>query len=111
MPAIWPSRNGPNRRHSLGRNATGVPPGGSAVGCVGSGSHGHFLIPNARRIMRVITRQSLEAALEAIETRLASDFESESLDLMADRARLLTELSQTDEAKHQYLEILKRDPR
>jgi hypothetical protein len=61
--------------------------------------------------MRVITRQSLEAALAAIETRLASVFESASLDLMADRARLLTELSQTDEAKRQYLEILKRDPR
>ena len=61
--------------------------------------------------MRVITRQGLEAALEAIETRLACDLESKSLDLMADRARLLTELSQTDEAKRQYLEIFKRDPR
>ena len=59
--------------------------------------------------MRVITRQNLEAALAVIETRLAC--EAESLDLKADRARILTELGQTDEAKSQYLEILKRDPR
>ncbi len=59
--------------------------------------------------MRVITRQRLEAALAAIETRLG--FESDSLDLLADRARLLTELGQTDRAKRQYLEILQRDPR
>ena len=59
--------------------------------------------------MRVITRRNLEAALAVIETRLAC--EAESLDLKADRARILTELGQTDEAKSQYLEILKRDPR
>jgi hypothetical protein len=51
----------------------------------------------------------MEAALAAIETRLAA--ESESLDLQADRARLLAELGQADEAKRQYLEILKRDPK
>jgi tetratricopeptide (TPR) repeat protein len=59
--------------------------------------------------MSVITRQRLEAALAAIETRLAC--ETDALDLLADRARLLTELGRTDEAKRQYLEILKRDPR
>jgi hypothetical protein len=59
--------------------------------------------------MRVITRRNLEAALAVIETRLAC--EAESLDLKADRARILTELGQTDAAKSQYLEILKRDPR
>jgi hypothetical protein len=59
--------------------------------------------------MRVITRQRLEAALAAIESRLA--VESDALDLLADRARILTELGRTDEAKRQYLEILKRDAR
>jgi hypothetical protein len=59
--------------------------------------------------MRVITRQKLEAALEAIETRLGAG--SDSLDLRADRARVLTELGQTGEAKRQYLEILQSDPR
>lgn len=59
--------------------------------------------------MRVITRHSIDAALAAIETRLAREFHP--LDLLADRARLLTELGRTDEAKRQHLEILKRDPR
>jgi tetratricopeptide (TPR) repeat protein len=59
------------------------------------------------RNMRVITRRNLEAALASIETRLHA--ESESLDLRANRARLLSELGQIDEAKRQYLEILKRD--
>ncbi len=63
---------------------------------------------NRCRIMRVITRRNLEAALAVIETRLAC--ESESLDLKADRARVLTELGQTDEAKSQYLEILNAIP-
>jgi Tfp pilus assembly protein PilF len=57
--------------------------------------------------MRVITRRNLEAALAAIEERLHTA--SDSLDLRADRARLLSELGQVDEAKRQYLEILKRD--
>lgn len=57
--------------------------------------------------MRVITRRNLEAALAAIDLRLGTA--SESLDLCADRARLLSELGQVDEAKRQYLEILKRD--
>jgi hypothetical protein len=57
--------------------------------------------------MRVITRRNLEAALASIEVRLRT--ESESLDLCADRARLLSELGQIEEAKRQYLEILKRD--
>jgi hypothetical protein len=57
--------------------------------------------------MRVITRQNLEAALAAIDDRLLQ--ETESLDLRADRARILSELGQTEEAKRQYLEILKRD--
>ncbi len=51
----------------------------------------------------------MEAALTAIEMRLAS--ESESIDLQADRARLLAELGQTEQAKRQYLEILKHDHR
>jgi|HubBroStandDraft_6_1064221.scaffolds.fasta_scaffold03777_8 Tfp pilus assembly protein PilF len=59
--------------------------------------------------MRIVTRRNMEAALEVIDARLAS--ESESLDLRADRARLLAELGQIEEAKRQYLEILKRDPR
>jgi len=49
----------------------------------------------------------MEAALTAIEMRLAS--EPDSIDLQADRARLLTELGQTEQAKRQYLEILTRD--
>ena len=59
--------------------------------------------------MRIITRRNMEAALTAIEMRLAS--ESESIDLQADRARLLAELGQTEQAKRQYLEILKHDHR
>jgi len=51
----------------------------------------------------------MEAALEVIDARLA--VESGSLDLRADRARLLAELGQTEEAKQQYLEVLNRDPR
>jgi TPR repeat len=57
--------------------------------------------------MRIVTRRNLEAALAAIESRLHA--ESESLDLRADRARLLSELGQIEEAKRQYLEILRRD--
>jgi len=61
------------------------------------------------RDLRVVTRRNLEAALVSIESRLLSAAECDSLDLRADRARLLSELGQVDEAKQQYLEILERD--
>jgi Tetratricopeptide repeat len=59
--------------------------------------------------MQSVTRPTLEADLEAVELRLAA--EPGSIDLLVDRARLLFELGRTDQAKHQYLEILKRGGR
>jgi hypothetical protein len=61
------------------------------------------------RDMRIVTRGNLEAALAAIESRLRTQAEADSLDLRADRARLLSELGQVDEAKQQYFAILERD--
>jgi hypothetical protein len=61
------------------------------------------------RDMRIVTRRNLEAALASIESRLQSVAERDSLDLRADRARLLSELGQVDEAKRQYLAVLERD--
>ena len=59
--------------------------------------------------MATTTRQSLEADLQSIETRLAT--EPDSTDLLSDRARLLSELGRNEEAKQQYLAILRRDGR
>jgi aromatic-L-amino-acid/L-tryptophan decarboxylase len=53
-------------------------------------------------------RVAREAALRAVEARLASD--SEALDLQLERAGLLTELGRTLEARNAYLEILSRSP-
>ncbi len=61
------------------------------------------------RDLRVVTRENLEAALVSIESRLLSEAECDSLDLRADRARLLSELGRVDEAKQQYLRNLERD--
>ena len=59
--------------------------------------------------MRIVTRRNLEAALASIESRLLTEAECGSLDLRADRARLLSELGQVEEARQQYLQILERD--
>jgi hypothetical protein len=64
-------------------------------------------VPN--RQMRIVTRRNLEAALGVIEWRLQTAAECDSLDLRSDRARLLSELGQIDEAKRQYLAVLERD--
>jgi tetratricopeptide (TPR) repeat protein len=58
---------------------------------------------------QIVTRRNLEADLQAIETRLTA--EPGSIDLRAERARLLFELGQIEQAKQQYLEILNRDRR
>jgi tetratricopeptide (TPR) repeat protein len=62
-----------------------------------------------RQNMRIVTRRNLEADLASVESRLQT--QSGSLDLQANRARLLFELGRIEEAKFQYLAILKRDPR
>lgn len=59
--------------------------------------------------MQVVTRRNLESALSAIESQLAGC--PNSIDLQADRARLLFELGETEQAKRRYLEILRVDHR
>ena len=49
-----------------------------------------------------------EQALDETETRLTAN--PDVIELRFDRARLLTELGRTEEAKQTYLDILSRDP-
>jgi Tfp pilus assembly protein PilF len=59
--------------------------------------------------MATLNRQSLEAELATLESRIAAD--PAASDLLAERARLLFELGRIDEAKEQYLAILRRGGR
>jgi glutathione synthase/RimK-type ligase-like ATP-grasp enzyme len=59
--------------------------------------------------MSAVTRRDLEAGLAAVETRLVD--QPDSTDLRSERARLLFELGRVDEAKAQFLAILRHDGR
>jgi glutathione synthase/RimK-type ligase-like ATP-grasp enzyme len=59
--------------------------------------------------MSAVTRRDLEADMAAVETRLVD--QPDSTDLRSERARLLFELGRVDEAKAQFLAILRHDGR
>jgi tetratricopeptide (TPR) repeat protein len=59
--------------------------------------------------MSAVTRRELEADLAAVDTRLVD--QPNSTDLRSERARLLFELGRVDEAKAQFLAILRHDGR